>query len=96
MFLKNIKFRNYQTKINLKNVKKKLSILLRENNEVINSLKQNYSYNFTRNLTDKYKKYSNFRIIGLGGSSLGTQAINQFLRHKVKKKVIMICCLKSL
>tara|TARA_B100001939_G_scaffold90135_1_gene77205 strand:+ start:774 stop:1931 length:1158 start_codon:yes stop_codon:yes gene_type:complete len=90
MFLKNIKFRNYQTKINLKIVKKKLSILLRENNEVINSLKQNYSYNFTRNLTDKYKKYSNFRIIGLGGSSLGTQAINQFLRHKVKKKFTFI------
>ena len=90
MFLKNIKFRNYQTKINLKNVKKKLSILLRENNEVINSLKQNYSYNFTRNLTDKYKKYSNFRIIGLGGSSLGTQAINQFLRHKVKKKFTFV------
>ena len=90
MFLKNIKFRNYQTKINLKIVKKKLSVLLRENNEVINSLKQNYSYNFTRNLTDKYKKYSNFRIIGLGGSSLGTQAINQFLKHKVKKKFTFI------
>ena len=90
MFLKNIKFRNFKTKSNLKIVKKKLSILLRENNEVINSLKQNYSYNFTRNLADKYKKYSNFRIIGLGGSSLGTQAINQFLRHKVKKKFTFI------
>ena len=50
MFLKNIKFRNFKTKNNLKIIKKKLSILLRENNEVINSLKQNYSYNFTRNL----------------------------------------------
>ena len=90
MFLKNIKFINYKTKPNLKIVKKKLSILLRENNEVINSLKQNYSYSFTRKLTDKYKKYLNFRIIGLGGSSLGTQAINQFLRHKVKKKFTFI------
>ena len=90
MFLKNIKFINYKTKPNLKIVKKKLSILLRENNEVINSLKKNYSYSFTRKLTDKYKKYLNFRIIGLGGSSLGTQAINQFLRHKVKKNFTFI------
>ena len=87
MFLKNIKFKNYKTKSNLKIVKKKLSILLRENNEVINSLKQNYSYSFTRNLIDKYKKYLNFRIIGLGGSSLGIQAINQFLSYKIKKKI---------
>ena len=38
----------------------------------------------------KYKKYSNFRIIGLGGSSLGTQAISQFLKNKIKKQFTFI------
>ena len=90
MFLKNIKFRNYKAKTNIKNVRKNLNILLSENNEVINSLKKNYNYSFTSNLVNKYKKYSNFRIIGLGGSSLGTQAISQFLRHKIKKKFTFI------
>ena len=65
MFLKNIKFRNYKVKTNIKNVKKNLNILLKENNEVINSLKKNYNYSFSGNLIKKYKKYSNFRIIGL-------------------------------
>ena len=90
MFLKNIKFRNYKIKTNIKNVKKNLNILLKENNEVINSLKKNYNYSFSRNLINKYKKYSNFRIIGLGGSSLGTQAISQFLKNKIKKQFTFI------
>ena len=34
---------------------------------------------------DKYKKNKNFRLIGMGGSSLGTQAIHDFLREKIKK-----------
>ena len=90
MFLKNIKFRNYKVKTNIKNVKKNLNILLKENNEVINSLKKNYNYSFSGNLIKKYKKYSNFRIIGLGGSSLGTQAISQFLKNKIKKQFTFI------
>ena len=90
MFLKNIKFKNYKLKIKNKNVKNNFNILLREKNEVINSLKKKYFYSFNRNLVDKYKRYSNFRVIGLGGSSLGTQAINQFLRHKIKKKFTFV------
>ena len=35
---------------------------------------------------EKLKKLRNFRIIGMGGSSLGAQAIYDFLKHKIHKK----------
>ena len=34
----------------------------------------------------KYKKFNNFNIIGIGGSSLGIEAIYNFLSFKIKKK----------
>ena len=33
----------------------------------------------------KYKTKLNYRIIGMGGSSLGAKAIYDFLKHKIKK-----------
>ena len=89
----NIYFKNFQIKKNKKkinNIKKKLINLINENNEVILSLSKKYKYSFKIKELSKYKNFLNYRIIGMGGSSLGAKAIYNFLKHKMKKKFIFI------
>ena len=49
---------------------------------------KDYQFN-TKNL-EKFKKLNSIIIIGMGGSILGTKAIYEFLKHKIKKKVHFI------
>ena len=58
--------------------------------EVINSLSENYKNSFEPEKLKKKYNNSNFRVIGMGGSILGTQAIYDFLKKKIKKKFIFI------
>ena len=59
-----------------------------KSNEVINSLKSNYKYSYSQKFINKFKnKFSSLKLIGMGGSILGTKAIYSFLNHKVKKKI---------
>ena len=69
--------------------KKKLRLTLSDkSNEVINSLKSNYKYSYSQKFINKFKnKFSSLKLIGMGGSILGTKAIYSFLNHKVKKKI---------
>ncbi len=86
MLTKNINLKNF--KFNFKNsiVAKKFENLLKEKNEIINSLGTSYKSSFKREQLKRYKKYTNFRIIGMGGSSLGAKAIYDFLNEKIRKK----------
>ena len=85
---KNILFKNFIKKYS-SSINKKLRLLLRENNEILNSLKSIYKYSYLKKLVNKYKKnFSILRIIGMGGSILGTKAIFSFLEKKIKKKII--------
>ena len=86
MFTENIKLIPFKNKINSSSIKKKLKIILNEDNEVLKSLGKNYQSSFKKSLLSKYYKFNNFRIIGMGGSSLGSQAIYDFLKSKTKKK----------
>ena len=90
MLTDGINFKNFNVKAKPQLVKKKFELLIKENNEVLKSLSKNYQNSFSKNLVSKYKKFSNFRIIGLGGSTLGSQAIYQFLFKKIKKKFVFI------
>ena len=94
MFLKEIKFKEFNLKKNL-SLKKKLSKILNKKNSVIESLSKNYKNNYDKKLLNKYKKSLNFRVIGMGGSILGTQAIYDFLGHKIRKKFEFINNLDS-
>ena len=94
MFLKEIDFKEFNLKKNL-SLKKKLNKILNKKNSVIESLSKNYKNSYDKKLLNKYKKSLNFRIIGMGGSILGTQAIYDFLRHKIKKKFEFINNLDS-
>jgi len=66
-------------------IKKKLEKILLKKNPVIDTLGKKYKNNYDKKILLKYKRLSNFRIIGMGGSILGTKAIYQFLKHKIKK-----------
>ena len=95
MLTPRINFKNFQVKKNSKVIKKDINYLINLNTELINSLKKNYKFSYKKKLIHKYKKFSNVRIFGMGGSILGTQAIYDFLKHKIKKKFYFINNLKS-
>ena len=86
MLTKNISFKNFKVKKNNSKIKRILSSLIKEKNEVLISMSKNYKNSFKNKILNKYKNNYNFRVIGMGGSTLGTQAIYDFLENKIKKK----------
>ena len=90
MLTEGVKFTNFKTKKKSLLIKKKLVSLLKSKNEILNSLSKNYKDNFTKKILFKYKRNTDYRVIGMGGSSLGTQTIYDFLKHKIKKNFTFI------
>ena len=90
MITSNISFKAFKEKGKNLNLKKKLFFILRENNEVLKSLSNKYRDSFDSKKFKKYKKNFNFRVIGMGGSILGTKTIYEFLGEKIKKKFSFI------
>ena len=85
MLTKNIFFKNFKRKKYTRNIRKHLKQLIVSNSEVIKSLTNNYDYSYTKQKIKKFKKFKDVRIFGMGGSSLGANAIYDFLRFKIKK-----------
>ena len=85
-----IKFKPFKNKKKVKKIKDILDKLLVKQNQVLVSLGTSYKYSYDNRFLKKFKNSSNIRIIGMGGSTLGAQAIYDFLRYKVKKKFIFI------
>tara|TARA_B110001452_G_scaffold195348_1_gene165366 strand:+ start:1621 stop:2778 length:1158 start_codon:yes stop_codon:yes gene_type:complete len=90
MLTKNINFKNFKLKKNSKKIGKDLKILLKEKSVLIQSLSPSYKNSYSKKLISKIKKHTNIRIIGMGGSILGTESIYNFLRHKIKKNFSFI------
>ena len=92
MLTSSISFVNFKKKIKYTKVKKNLKLIIdnKNQNQVIKSLSKNYKYSFKKKKLDKYRKFSNFRVIGMGGSILGTQSIYEFLKNRIKKKFLFI------
>ena len=86
MLTTGINFKNFKIKTKKLNFKKKFKFIFDNKNQILISLSKNYKDNFDKKTVNKYKKASNFRLIGMGGSTLGAQAIYDFLNHKIKKK----------
>ena len=94
MLTKNISFKNFS------GVKIKKSIFVKktffdknkliQNFPLLKSFFKDYNYSYKKNDLKKFKKYKNIRIIGMGGSILGIEAIHQFLKHKVKKNLFFL------
>jgi len=95
MFTKKINFKNFRIKRFNKEILKDLNLIIKEKNKVIESLSTSYKYSYNKAILSKIKKYSDIRVIGMGGSILGTEAIYDFLRDKVKKNFYFINNLQS-
>ena len=90
MLTKNINFKKFLIKTNNLKIKKDLNLLLSQNLKLLESLKTNYKYNYTKKLIFKLKNFLNIKIIGMGGSILGAEAIHDFLKDKINKKLTFI------
>ena len=58
-------------------------------------LSKKYNFSFIKKELNKFKKFKQIAIIGMGGSILGSEAIHDFLKHKIKKKIFFIDNLDS-
>ena len=81
--------KNFVKKLS-KNIKKIFSEVIDETNnpkKTLNVLSNEFKFNFKVKDLQKFKKFETIAIIGMGGSILGTEAINNFLQQKIKKKI---------
>ena len=90
MLTPGISFVNFKKKNKSFKLRKNLQSIINDKNEILNSLSKNYKDSYKKNLINKYKAFSNYRIIGMGGSILGTRTIYEFLQHKIKKNFLFI------
>ena len=95
---KNIIFKNFKGLNNI-NQNKKINKLLKKeliiNHPLLNSLTNKYKYSFKKKDVKKLQNFKLYNLIGMGGSILGTEAIYNFLNHKIKKKFEFYNNLKS-
>ncbi len=97
----NINFKNYiptdkfgaiknlnkkQLSASIEKIKKNI----KEKKNVFHSFSKNFKLNFNFKDLKRYKKFKRVITIGFGGSILGTQAINNFLKKKTNKELIFI------
>ena len=85
MFTKNFIFKDFVKKKKNKTLFKYLKEIINNKNEIFKSLDDNYKYSYSKNLIKNLKKYKDIRIFGMGGSSLGANAIYDFLKNKINK-----------
>ena len=90
MFTQGISFKNFSSKKKKLLVRKKLNSLLKKKNQVICSLSKSYKDSFIKKNVKHFNNKLDYRIIGMGGSTLGAQAIYDFLKKKIKKNFIFV------
>ena len=89
MFTKNIKFKNF-IKIKKSKINKILRSIIKDKNIIekyplLKTMDKNYKYTFKKR-NFYFNPFSEFNILGMGGSILGSEAIYNFLKHKINKK----------
>ena len=90
-----IYFKNFKKKkVNIR-LFKLLKDLTSKENQIIRSLTSSYQNSYSNSIILKLKKYSEIKLIGMGGSTLGARAIYSFLRDKIKKNFIFVDSLES-
>ena len=98
---KNLNFQNFFPNEKFRKIKgvnqKNFEILIKKakesveiKNNTLNSFSKNFKLNFKFGELKNYKNFKRVIIIGLGGSILGAQAINSFLKRNTKKEFIFI------
>ena len=92
MLSKFINLKSFKIKKNEKTIQKNLKFLIKEKSQLNQSLCKTYEDKYD---LKKIKGKKNFRLIGMGGSVLGSQAIFNFLKKKINKKFLFFNNLKS-
>ena len=89
-------FKNFfiSSKIYNQNIKKTKNIFFSfkedfKNGEIpfLESYTKDYKFEFSNKILQKYSKYKNIVVFGMGGSILGTKSIYSFLKKKINKQV---------
>ena len=88
MITSRIFFKNFKVSKQNYKIKKNLKKLINENNQILQSFSKNYKDQFKIKNLGIFKRFNDIRIIGIGGSSLGTKTIYSFLKDKIKKNVL--------
>ena len=86
MLTKNINLKFSKTLKKNKKIFDKLKVLFEKKNQILNSLSSQYKDSFKKKDIIKFKDYQNVTVIGMGGSVLGSRAIYNFLKSKIKKE----------
>ena len=73
--------------VSLKEITNKV---IKKNSTLYKTFLPDYKYDFDPKKISKFRKFKTVILIGMGGSTLGAEAIYQFLNHKIKKKFIFI------
>ncbi len=82
---KNIFYKSFKRKTDNKKISKLFKHLIKENNQILKSLADNYPNKFTKKKIMSLKKFNDINLIGMGGSILGSKSIYNFLRKRIKK-----------
>ena len=85
-----IYFKNFKRKKISIRLYKLLKDLTSKENQIIRSLTSFYKNSYSKNIILNFRKYSEIKLIGMGGSTLGARSIYSFLENKIKKKFIFI------
>ena len=88
MIFKSIKLTNFLSNkkpiIQKEKISQLLKSLIKNNNPILSSMNRNYKDSYTKQIIKDLKKTDSVNLIGMGGSSLGTKAIYNFLKSKKK------------
>ena len=86
MLTKNILLKRFSRTKAENKIKKKLQSILKEKSHLFKSMSKNYRNNYDSKKIKNFTKKTNVRLIGMGGSILGSQAIYNFLKDRISKK----------
>ena len=94
LFLKNNIYSKNLKNVSIKSLSKKFDKIfleiskdLKDSKKTLNVLNNKLKLNLNIN---KFQKYKKIAIIGMGGSILGSEAIYNFFKNKIKKKVYFL------
>ena len=92
MIFKSIKLTNFLSNkkpiIQKEKISQLLKSLIKNNNPILSSMNRNYKDSYTKQIIKDLKKTDSVNLKGMGGSSLGTKAIYNFLKSKKKLNFI--------
>ena len=80
MLTKNIRLKKFGIKNNKNKIKLNLlsNLVSLKDHKLIRSFSKDYVFDFSEVQINKFKKFQNYNLIGMGGSSLGSKAIYNF------------------